>query len=601
MRFDELNALIKNYIENDKTGMAMMLTAPWGYGKSYYIKETLTPFLLENNHKCVVVSLYGLKNIQEISKQIYLSLRTIRLSKDKEQKSEVKSTAKIVGKVIGKTIFNTIVSNIGLDIYKLEDEDFQDVYESINLTGMLIVLEDIERSKISIVEILGYVNNLTEQDNVRVLLVANEDELIKKKTENDQEGYSEDVKTYLSYKEKTIGDTIQLCDEQSEAITNILGKFTELNNIFIAQDVERKIGRVNLRTFTYACQKSDELLRHIGTITFDDSTHMLQFQNCVFFGVLRQAIALSQNYDQACKWKGGKYYLGEEEDRHIRFLGATHQKQLLFKFCFDYLINHDMPSKEMIQQTYKAYEDYCLFEVNQTADDKDLGIIKNYYVQTEEEVRSAVVNITHRLENERDIPFMVYGDLARILIRIKYDLGIEIEECKRHIVDNLKGISKNVGIDLEAMFAFGVGDGNVVEQAEYQELKEAMISSLYAQDNSMPYGFDYEPEHIKKLELQANKRNIKEDFIGKLDIERLKNTIDRATAKQLDDLRLTFFAAYRSGVCDNQSIYYPISENDRLAMKKLIKHAQKENKEVDKVKILQLNMLAENLTEMINS
>ena len=110
MRFDELNALIKNYIENDKTGMAMMLTAPWGYGKSYYIKETLTPFLLENNHKCVVVSLYGLKNIQEISKQIYLSLRTIRLSKDKEQKSEVKSTAKIVGKVIGKTIFNTYIS-----------------------------------------------------------------------------------------------------------------------------------------------------------------------------------------------------------------------------------------------------------------------------------------------------------------------------------------------------------------------------------------------------------------------------------------------------------------------------------------------------------
>ncbi|MCR5836907.1 MAG: KAP family NTPase, partial [Lachnospiraceae bacterium] len=177
MRFEELNVLIKDYIEDDKTGMAMMLTAPWGYGKSYYIQNTLVPFLLENKHKSVVVSLYGLKNIQEISKQIYLCLRTIRFWGNNEQKSEAKSTTKVVGKVIGKTIFNTIVSKVGLDVSKLEDGAFQEVYESVDLTGMLIVLEDLERSEISVVEILGYVNNLVEHDNVRVLLVANEDEL----------------------------------------------------------------------------------------------------------------------------------------------------------------------------------------------------------------------------------------------------------------------------------------------------------------------------------------------------------------------------------------------------------------------------------------
>lgn len=36
-------------------------------------------------------------------------------------------------------------------------------------------------------------------------------------------------------------------------------------------------------------------------------------------------------------------------------------------------------------------------------------------------------------------------------------------------------------------------------------------------------------------------------------------------------------------------------------MKKMIKHAQKEHKGIDKVKILQLNLLAERLTEMVNS
>ena len=38
--------------------------------------------------------------------------------------------------------------------------------------------EDLERSSIDIIEVLGFVNNLVEQDGVKVLLVANEEEII---------------------------------------------------------------------------------------------------------------------------------------------------------------------------------------------------------------------------------------------------------------------------------------------------------------------------------------------------------------------------------------------------------------------------------------
>ena len=54
----------------------------------------------------------------------------------------------------------------------------QKLYKSIDLSGKLIIIEDLERSGIDILEILGYVNNLVEQDGVKVLLVAKEDELI---------------------------------------------------------------------------------------------------------------------------------------------------------------------------------------------------------------------------------------------------------------------------------------------------------------------------------------------------------------------------------------------------------------------------------------
>ena len=49
----ELNKYIKHYIECDKTHRAIMLTALWGTGKSFYIQNELVPFLSkEENGSC---------------------------------------------------------------------------------------------------------------------------------------------------------------------------------------------------------------------------------------------------------------------------------------------------------------------------------------------------------------------------------------------------------------------------------------------------------------------------------------------------------------------------------------------------------------------
>lgn len=45
MTIKELDAYIKDYTKNDKTNRAIMLTAPWGSGKTYYIKNELIPSL----------------------------------------------------------------------------------------------------------------------------------------------------------------------------------------------------------------------------------------------------------------------------------------------------------------------------------------------------------------------------------------------------------------------------------------------------------------------------------------------------------------------------------------------------------------------------
>ncbi|ETP71198.1 KAP family P-loop domain protein [Lachnospiraceae bacterium JC7] len=596
MNNDELNIFIKNYIENDKTGTAVMLTAPWGFGKSYYIQNSLKPYLTKSGYECIVVSLYGIQNVHEISKQIYLTLRSVKIFDDKNNKSELKST----GKAIGKTLLNFALSKIGLDIINFNEKDLFEIYESIDLVGKLIVLEDIERSEITKTDLLGYINSLTERDYVRVLLVANEDELIKKTETDGKITYSEETQIYLRYKEKTVGDTVRLSNNQSEAIKNILSEYDHLSKAFSSEDILSKVGMINLRTLKYACQKSNEILGYIKQITVSDMTYMKQFEECIFFGMISQSVALSENYYMASKWTGGKYYKGKDDNRRFKYLGSTCVEHLLFKFCFDYLIDHECPSEDVIKDTYEAYCNYCLYETDQTANDKDLSVIKEYYIQSEADIKMAVESLTHRLKNRNEIPFTVYGDLARTLIRIKYELQIDIEECKKFIIENLKG--KKDTVDTDVLFVFDISARNTEEYEEYVALKDAMITSLNEKTYAEPFGFDYIPSHIVYLEIQAARRNTKENFISKFDIGNIIKMMNISNAKELNDLRGVFFAAYRSGVNGNRSIYYSISDDDKMAIKKIIDFIEKENHDAcDKVQLLQLNILKDNLIEMINA
>ena len=68
MTVTELNNYIEHYLKEDKTHTAIMLTGEWGSGKTYYIENKLVPFLQNSQkNRCVVISLYGVESISEIS------------------------------------------------------------------------------------------------------------------------------------------------------------------------------------------------------------------------------------------------------------------------------------------------------------------------------------------------------------------------------------------------------------------------------------------------------------------------------------------------------------------------------------------------------
>lgn len=210
------NEYFLNYLKNDRTGRAVMLTAPWGAGKSFYIRNKLKPFLESRNFHCVIVSLYGLHSISDISKSIYLEIRAGNLAK--------KSEGKAIAGIIGKTIVKGIAGYFGVPL-EISDEDLKMLYSSINLKSKLIILEDLERSELAPVSVLGFVNGLVEDDGAKVLLVANESEIAGgEKGAFMSEEWSSNAK-YRLVKEKTIGDTIHFQLDPRKSISEVLSSY----------------------------------------------------------------------------------------------------------------------------------------------------------------------------------------------------------------------------------------------------------------------------------------------------------------------------------------------------------------------------------------
>lgn len=64
--YEKYNLIINNYLDQSEVKGALMLTAPWGSGKSYYVEQYLKEYL-KNEVDIINISLYGISSIQELN------------------------------------------------------------------------------------------------------------------------------------------------------------------------------------------------------------------------------------------------------------------------------------------------------------------------------------------------------------------------------------------------------------------------------------------------------------------------------------------------------------------------------------------------------
>lgn len=406
----QMNKFIADYLQNDKTTFAMMLSGEWGTGKSFYIKGELSKEIKNNGNELMVISLYGMSNLQELSQRIcyerfHTSINAVKA---------IKATAKTI------INYSPLPSIIWKGVEKAADIIKDQIDNSIDLTGILLVLEDVERTKIDLEDFFGFVNNLCEQDNVKVLLVADENK-IREKLDN-----------YDKIKDKVVGDTIHFESDLKATLRNIfeIYGFNDVCDLDADMSDIRTIlhDRPNFRKVIYACQKVHEIFNCEEFADYKDDAKYKQFRKNIFLSTLL-------NVHEG-------YYSKSQENKEV----TKYDEFPLPKFVYNYLTKQQI-DKDEISIGEKEYKEFVMCKEDFSSLPAFNSIpafysIKNHYNISGTEIEKSLDEISTFISDTNNIInipllFSLIETLAMIDYLYTKPNKIDTESCKNKILKRL--------------------------------------------------------------------------------------------------------------------------------------------------------------------
>lgn len=101
MKTDDLLTCIDNYIKEQESDYAIMLNGLWGCGKTYFVKNALIPHIettsyAEVSKKVIYVSLYGIKDMDEL--MTFIGLRILNIKANNYARNKASDYLDRVGK-----------------------------------------------------------------------------------------------------------------------------------------------------------------------------------------------------------------------------------------------------------------------------------------------------------------------------------------------------------------------------------------------------------------------------------------------------------------------------------------------------------------------
>lgn len=647
---DEIVNVLINYVDESIYDYAVMIDGEWGCGKTYFIKKRLYTELEKHEKEkaqnqegykpkgIIYLSLYGVKSLEEVSKQILMESYFV---KSGNAKGIIRKGTEITGKML-PVLFDIIKTKTGLE---LEAENVSNAAGGFfSVKDSILIFDDLERCNCPVNEVLGYINTYVEHEGMKVIIIANQkeigknayltnqelkylvaanekinfDENIERKSNfftqsNEEEKikenavaistikdrinklFGQDVQ-YEKVKEKLVGVTIYYYPVLQDVFTKLIRskeiddrlQSLLLEKLSFYEDYMVKEEHPNLRTFQFYLSKVRELYNEISKL---DGVGQEPFLKYIIQYSFKVCVCYKNNTLKQT-WEGNEEY-------GFKAIGKTDifGNELAFRFV-DEFVTKSILEEEKIKRMLEVYEDEYIKKREEEVDVlRDLE--SGWYVSDDNTVAEKIKRIIEAL-NQDKYEIKEYPRIIGLFIELEY-AGFSnkiVSDMLIAMKNSVKNLKKRVNIGVEySMLKEGekrerckeiLADiQNEIDQQFQIHLSDTMESYLEKEDSWAESLHDY----VRKNRMEISNTD---GFLSQFEIFQLVEKISKSMSYDIHAFRGCILGLYvQTSMGDALKLEY----DKVVALKEEVEKIDQSH--FDNIKKMQIGYLILNLQSAI--
>lgn len=609
MTSKEIVDAVISYVRDENAKYAILIDGTWGSGKTYlyenYLVDAIDSVEVGKNERKqnVYISLYGISSIDSLAKQLITNyLIYVKGNGNKLVKKGLKPLAGIIG--VASSAFSFSIGPISTDLSNV----FEKIEGSIDVKDMVICFDDLERCTIPINEFFGFVNNLIEHCNCKVIILADEKNIGKIyantnieekyltvisgnskvveyigdgkniKTKNkglgkDTNGeitveevkklnemlYSENY-LYKDIKEKVIGKTMLYYPALKDVIKEVIcGNEKSKGIIQEGQYKEYLLKCINdiVSAFTETENRNLRIIRswifsfrkiyEATTKYYSNSKYYEEILNDFLRYSIWVAGAIKKNKKITCSTNYGSQDM-------VYFEG--HEYTHIFRYSFiDAWINRNVWSDEDLSQACKSIIKRREQEdvdnppkIHSTG--KALNELRDWYLMEDEQVEEVLEKLVHEVE-EGKYAYYDYSNILSTLLYLQVN-GLFTGDIKKIQTKMIDMIKKDLDVQEENDFHKNFSSEEIRDKynelyrpiAEERKIRNREINKEEQEESDIYRSADVFYEHCRKM---ANYYCIHKSFIEYLDLDKLLALINISNNEDIYTILQAFKTVYFMG------------------------------------------------------
>ncbi len=609
MTSKEIVDAVISYVRDENAKYAILIDGTWGSGKTYlyenYLVDAIDSVEVGKNERKqnVYISLYGISSIDSLAKQLITNyLIYVKGNGNKLIKKGLKPLAGIIG--VACSAFSFSIGPISTDLSNV----FEEIEGSIDVKDMVICFDDLERCTIPINEFFGFVNNLIEHCNCKVIILADEKNIGKIYANTNIE---EKYLTVISGNRKVveyIGDGKNTKTQNKGLGKDTNGEITveevkKLNEIlysenYLYKDIKEKVigktmlyypalkdvikevicGNEKSKGIIQEGQYKEYLLKYINDIvsafTETENRNLRIIRSWIFlfrkiYEATTKYYSNSKYYEEILNdflrysiWAAGAIKKNKKITRSTNYGSQDmvyfegHEYTHIFRYSFiDAWINRDAWSDEDLSQACKSIIKRREQEdvdnppkIHSTG--KALNELRDWYLMEDEQVEEVLEKLVHEVEEGK----YAYYDYSNILSTLLYlqVYGLFTGDIKKIQTKMIDMIKKDPDVQEENDFPKNFSSEEIRDKynelyrpiAEERKIRNREINKEEQEESDIYRSADVFYEHCSKME---NYYCSHKSFIEYLDLDKLLALINISNNEDIYTILQAFKTVYFMG------------------------------------------------------